>query len=178
MIYVALLRGINVGGNKKVEMTKLKKLFECLGFQHVRTYINSGNIIFETNRKDEQMLVTEIEKSLQKTFGFEIGIVLRDVESIQKICDVVPTTWTNDAKQKTDMLFLWDAFDSKDSLKQIGTNPEVDILKYIPGAIVWNMQKSDYSKSGMHAFIGSKIYKHMTARNINTVRKLYKRMIG
>lgn len=88
--YIALLRGINVGGNKKVEMPKLKKVFESLGFDEVSTYINS----------------------------------------------------------------------------------KVDTLQYIAGAILWNIQRSDYTQSEMKNFIGTEIYKNMTARNINTVRKL------
>ena len=52
MTYVALLRGINVGGNNKVEMARLKKVFESLGFINVRTYINSGNVIFDTDTTD------------------------------------------------------------------------------------------------------------------------------
>lgn len=106
--YVALLRGINVGGNSKVEMSKLKKCFESFGYQNVFTYINSGNIIY----------------------------------------------------------------DSKKSLDLLTKNSKVDNLKYIDGAIVWNIKRGDYSKSGMNKLIGTPLYKHMTARNINTVRKL------
>jgi uncharacterized protein (DUF1697 family) len=61
--YVALLRGINVGGNNRVEMTKLKKVFEELGFADVSTYINSGNVIFSSQRKDAEHFPGEIEKA-------------------------------------------------------------------------------------------------------------------
>jgi uncharacterized protein (DUF1697 family) len=166
--YVALLRGINVGGNNKVEMPKLKKVFEALGFLNVSTYINTGNVIFETDKKD---LDTTIEKALLKAFGFAIRVVVRDTQNIQKLCKSLPNNWTNDTEQKTDILFLWDEFDNKKSIDLIKTT-EVDTLKYIDGAIVWNVKRVDYTKSGMHKFIGTVIYKNMTARNINTVRKL------
>ncbi|MFT3751872.1 MAG: DUF1697 domain-containing protein [Paludibacter sp.] len=68
MIYVALLRGINVGGNNKVEMKKLKSTFELLGFTNVVTYINSGNIVFEDISKEQVVIVNEIEKAIKKDF--------------------------------------------------------------------------------------------------------------
>ncbi len=175
--YVALLRGINVGGNNKVEMSKLKKVFEKLGFSNVSTYINSGNVIFEVDKggdvdgTDDASLADKIEKSLYKTFGFNIRVVLRDSKNIQKICKEVPLDCTNDTEQKTDVLFLWDEFDNKKSIDLIAMT-EVDNLRYISGAIVWNVKRVDYKKSGMNKFIGTKVYKNMTARNINTVRKL------
>jgi uncharacterized protein (DUF1697 family) len=170
--YIAFLRGINVGGNNKVEMPKLKKIFESLGFSNVSTYINTGNIIFETANKDTTTLTEEIEKSLKKSFGFEIRVVIRDSVNIQKLCKEIPSTWNNDAAQKTDVLFLWNDFANKNTLDLIATTKDVDTLIYITGAIVWNVQKSSYTKSSMKKFIGTKVYKNMTARNINTVRKL------
>jgi uncharacterized protein (DUF1697 family) len=166
--YVALLRGINVGGNNKVEMPKLKKVFESLGFENVSTYINSGNVIFETDKKD---LEPQIEKALKKAFEFELRIVVRDAKNIKKLCKEIPKDWLNDTEQRTDVLFLWDEFDTKKSVDLIKTTG-VDTLKYIDGAIVWHVKRKDVAKSGMKKFIGSLIYKNMTARNINTVRKL------
>ncbi len=169
--YVALLRGINVGGNKKVEMAKLKKVFESLGYENVTTYINSGNVIFETAEKDAPLLVKNIERALGKTFGFEIKTIVRDSKNIQKLCKAIPRAWENDTEQKTDVLFLWDEFDTKKTIGLITTS-KVDTLQYITGAIVWNVRRSDYAKSGMQKFIGTKVYKNMTARNVNTVRKM------
>jgi uncharacterized protein (DUF1697 family) len=166
--YVALLRGINVGGNKKVEMSKLKEVFTSMGFKNVSTYINSGNVIFDSNKKD----FSQLEKVLEKSFGFEIKVVIRDAENIKNLCQKISQKFQNNAEQKTDVLFLWDEFDKKSTLSLLDTNPAVDTLQYIPGAIVWSLQKSNYGKSGMRNFIGTKVYKNMTARNINTVRKL------
>ena len=173
--YVALLRGINVGGNNKVEMAKLKKCFESLGYANVVTYINSGNIIFEAKKMDTQTLVREIERVIKKTFGFEVRVVVRDNTNIQKLCKSIPVAWENNAEQRTDVLFLWDAYDAKKSIELIPRS-HVDTLKYFSGAIIWNLERSNYAKTGMRKFIGSVIYKHMTARNVNTVRKLAKLM--
>lgn len=169
--YVALLRGINVGGNSKVEMSRLKKLFEELGHTEVSSYINSGNLIFASSRGKKELL-QEIEAALHKTFEFEIRVILRTYEEIRQLAEGIPKDWKNDSEQKTDVLFLWDDFDRKETLKLLEANPEVDELKYFPGAIVWHLDRAHYNKSGMGKLIGTKVYKNMTARNVNTVRKL------
>lgn len=174
--YVALLRGINVGGKSKVKMATLKECFEMLGYQNVATYINSGNVIFESNRTDTQKMIHEIEAKLTDIFGFEIRLVVRNFENIKKIYNDVPKEWMNDIEQKTDVIFLWEGVDTEESVKTIKIKPEVDTLLYIDKAVVWHIKRADYGKSGMNKFIGTNIYKNMTARNINTVRKLYQLM--
>lgn len=170
--YVALLRGINVGGNNKVEMSRLRECFEDLGYANVSTYINTGNVIFDTKTTSAPKLVMKIEKALAKTFGFEIRVVVRDSATIKKLCKAIPANWKNDTEQKTDVLFLWDAFKSKKSLSLLSQTPGVDNLVYSNGAIVWNLKRKHYTKSGMNDFIGTPLYKHVTVRNVNTVRKL------
>lgn len=179
--YVALLRGINVGGNNRVEMPKLKLAFEGLGYKNVKTYINSGNVIFESDLdlgKDDLgknglgQIVAGIEASLKKRFGFEIKVFVCKFETLQKICKEIPKDWQNDDSQKTDILFLWEGYNNKETIKLIKTNPEVDSLLFSNGAIIWNIKRADYAKSGMKKFIGTEVYKNMTARNVNTVRKL------
>ncbi len=172
MYYVALLRGINVGGAKKVPMSSLKELFETLGYSNVSTYGNSGNVIFYAENLDFTSATIAIETVLLKCFSFEIKVTLRNESSIKKIVETVPTKWANNTDQRTDVLFLWVKYDSSATLQQIKTNPHADSLIYVPGAIIWNMMRINYSKSSMRRFIGSEIYKNMTARNINTVRKL------
>lgn len=168
MKYVALLRGINVWWNKKVEMTRLKYCFGEMWFSNVSTYINSGNVIFESENDD----FTHIENQLMEEFGFEIPIVYRERENIGNLVDQIPKEWHNDDSQKTDVLFLSNEFDTEESLDLIKIKPWIDNVIYLPWAIVWNISREHYSKSGMNNFVKSKLYKNMTARNINTVRKL------
>lgn len=166
------MRGINVGGNAKVSMKELKETFESLNFKNVSTYINSGNVIFEEATRDIESIVGAIERKLKKVFGFSIMVILRDAKNIQKIANIVPSDWTNDSTMKTDVLFLTNEFDKKETLKLITTNPAVDTLLYSPGAIIWKVSRSNYTKSGMKKIIGTEVYKNMTARNSNTLRKL------
>jgi uncharacterized protein (DUF1697 family) len=174
--YLALLRGINVGGNSKVEMKKLKAAFEEAGFSNVSTYINSGNVIFESKETDQAELIATIKIGLRKHFDFDIKVIIRDRENILKLASSVPDDWRNDKEQKTDVLFLWDEFDNKNSIKLIQKVKGIDNLKYSKGAIIWNIDRKDYGKSGMNKFIGTVLYKNMTARNINTLRKLVELM--
>jgi uncharacterized protein (DUF1697 family) len=167
--FVALLRGINVGGKNKVEMPKLKAAFQTMGFEDVLTYINTGNVIFKTAGGVNNL---KIEKILEKTFGFNIKVILREKKHIDSLCKKIPENWLNDDSQKTDVLFLSEEFDSKKTLNLIKVNLEVDNLQYLSGSIVWNVKREDYAKSGMKKFIGTEVYKNMTARNVNTVRKL------
>lgn len=171
--YVALLRGINVGGNKKVEMAKLKQMFEKLGFERVSTYINSGNVIFSCKSAP---VTTDLEKVLKKTFGFAIAVVVRDAASMTKVAKAIPKGWNNDSAVRTDVLFLWDEYNKKSSLGLISPHPEADKLKYVDGAIMWHVNRKLLTKSGMKKFIGTPLYKNMTARNVNTVRKLVELM--
>lgn len=172
MIYVALLRGINVGGNNKVEMKKLKITFETLGFTNVVTYINSGNIIFEDNTKKNNEIINEIESSIKTDFGLNIKVLVKDFNIINNICKKLPDNWEKNNIMRTDVMFLWEEFDNKIIIEQLPVK-SVDNVKYASGAILWNIEDKDYNKSGMQKLIGTKIYKNMTVRNVNTVRKIY-----
>lgn len=175
--YAALLRGINVGGNAKVEMPRLKQVFESLGCEKVATYINSGNVIFSDKRSHNQ-LVPIIEKALNKEFGLGLKVVLRSLEQIEAICRAVPETWTNDGDQKTDVMFLWEQIDNKEILKKVVINPKLENVKYIAGALVWNIARKNVTKGGGIKLIKTDLYPLMTVRNINTVRKLRQLMSG
>lgn len=176
MIYVALLRGINVGGNNKIEMKKLKVTFESLGFKNVVTYINSGNIVFETIA-DEQDVVLEnkIEKAIKKDFLLDIKVLLRSFESIKAICKKLPDSWVKSETMRTDVLFLWKKFDHPTIIEQLAFT-SVDHVKYVSGALLWNVEGENYNKSGMQKLLGTELYRNMTIRNVNTVRKIYQIM--
>jgi len=174
MTYVALLRGINVGGKSKVEMVHLKTTFENLGFGDVKTFINSGNVIFTSKSQNSKQLVNQIEQAIEKDFGLSIKIVLRDIRAIKKIAEALPNSWTNDATMKCDVMFLWEDVDTPDVIKQL---PEIhtdyEEIKYVTGAVLWRADRDYARKSKMYKIIGTDLYKKMTIRNCNSVRKIY-----
>ena len=176
MIYVALLRGINVGGNNKVEMKRLKNTFELLGFTNVVSYINSGNIVFEDfSRGQDIIIINEIEKAIKQEFQLEIKVLVRNIDNIETICRELPVTWLKNELMRTDVMFLWEKFDRPEIIEQLKINP-VDNVMYLPGALLWNVEDKNYSKSGIQKLIGTELYKNMTIRNVNTVRKLHQIM--
>jgi uncharacterized protein (DUF1697 family) len=86
--HIALLRGINVGGHKKLKMADLKLLFEGLGFEEVVTYIQSGNVVFSTNEADG--LAERISKEIKKQFGWEVPVLVKTADDMAKILKNCP----------------------------------------------------------------------------------------
>lgn len=80
-IFVALLRGINVGGHKRIKMADLKTMLESLGLNRVQTYIQSGNAVFES-KEDEGSLSQRIEQEIQAVFGFDVPVILRTSQEL------------------------------------------------------------------------------------------------
>lgn len=175
MVYVALLRGINVGGKNKVEMAKLKLTFERLGFSNVKTYINSGNVIFVTEKEPS---VSKVEAAIAKDFSLEVPVVIRSLKQIEAVTQKVPEAWTNDGAMKCDVMFLWADIDSPKILQQVKHKPELEDVLYLPGALIWRIDRANVNRGGLLKIVGTDIYKRMTIRNINTVRKLHNLMKG
>jgi len=171
MKYIALLRGINVGGNRKVEMKRLKKLFESLGYSSVITYLNSGNAIFDSDTKQDT-LQKEIPKELKKEFGFEIQTLVKNEKEVKKIADAIPKNWKNDSEQKSDVAYLFPEIDSKKTIDEFPIKKEFIDMRHVKGAIIWNVMKKDYNKSHLNKIISLKQYQLMTVRNVNTARHL------
>jgi uncharacterized protein (DUF1697 family) len=121
-------------------------------------------------------LVALIENSIQKDFGIEVRIVIRNFESIQEICETIPADWTNDKSQRTDVMFLWDKINRPEIVNSINFNPDLENFLFVDGAVVWNVGRENVMRGSGVKLIKTDLYKHMTIRNINTVRKLYQLM--
>ncbi|WP_409271587.1 DUF1697 domain-containing protein [Neobacillus sp. SCS-31] len=176
MVYIALLRGINVGGKNKIDMKLLKKTFEQAGMKDVVTYINTGNIIFSYNDQLKTELSRILEEAIQFEFGLQIKVLVRSIADVSVIINAIPDTWKNDKDMRSDVMFLWDEIDDETVLENLVTAPNIDKVMYVPGAILWSCDKENVTKSGMAKIIGSKFYKQVTVRNVNTARKIYELM--
>lgn len=172
MMYVALLRGINVGGKNKVDMKKLKLAFEDAGMSSVVTYINSGNIVFADHIHLKEQLAPMLEKAIYRHFGLQINVLIYSVGEFQEITEAIPKNWSNDSQMKSDVLFLWQDVDGESVLDGLPTKPEIDSVSYVPGAILWSVDRDQAAKSGMVKIVGSSLYRRVTIRNVNTVRKI------
>jgi len=171
MKYVALLRGINAGKIRRVEMKKLQAVFAALGYMNISTYINSGNVIF-SSKKTPSIIQRDLEKNLKKEFGFAIPTLVKTEKEMQKIAQAIPATWQNDAQQRTDVAYLFKEADSNMIIDELPIKKEFIDVRYIKGAMFWNVRRADYNKSHLNKVVGCKIYQFMTVRNVNTAKFL------
>jgi len=178
MVYTALLRGINVGGNNKVDMKILKKSFEHAGMKNVVTYINSGNIIFTTAGHSKNEIAQILEAAILETFGLQIKVLVLSLEDMNKVMSSLPDSWANDDKMRSDVLFLWEAINDESILDKLPFKPEIETVIYAPGAILWAIDKINVTKGSMSKLIGTNLYKQMTIRNVNTTRKIFELMLA
>jgi uncharacterized protein (DUF1697 family) len=174
MTHVALLRAINVGGRNKVSMSQLKDALESRGFSCVSTYIASGNVIFRTD--DTARLASRIEAALEQEIGFPIAVVVRDLQNMRNLSESIPSEWLDDKGIKCDVMFLNDAIDAPAILEQLPSNPEIEDVRYLPGAVLWRIDRVLVRKSRMLRLAGTPLYQQLTVRNPRTVRRLYELM--
>ncbi|MBT2292605.1 DUF1697 domain-containing protein [Paenibacillus albidus] len=178
MIYVALLRGINVGGNNKISMKLLKETFEQAGLTSVTTYINSGNIIFASQTYPQQQLPEVLEQAIAKDFSLSIRVIVRSMDEIRTVIEALPDSWSNDEQLKSDVMFLWDEVNTASVLDELPLKSGIGTLIYVSGAILYSVERENVNASGMTKLIGTKLYRYMTVRNVNTTRKIYQLMLA
>jgi uncharacterized protein (DUF1697 family) len=169
MKYVALLRGINVGGNHTVKMDKLKKLFESADCSNVSTYINSGNVLFETKLKKRE-ICERLETIFKENFDFDIPTLVKTTREMSAISKSIPSEWKNDNVEKSDIAYLFPEIDNAKILDELPVKKQFVDIRYVKGAVFWNVKRKNYNKSNLNKIISSKCYKYMTVRNINTAR--------
>jgi uncharacterized protein (DUF1697 family) len=171
--YVALLRGINVGGNNMIKMSALKVSCEELGFDDVSTYINSGNVLFRTSSTDPRRLETKIERMLADEYRLSCKVVIRSAGEMARLVRRLPKDWTGDKDWRYNVIFLRHTIDSKDVIGAIKWKPEFETVTYVPGTLLWSAHVSDITKTAMLKLASQKIFQDMTVRNLNTTLKLH-----
>jgi uncharacterized protein (DUF1697 family) len=172
MTYVAFLRGVNVGGKGIVSMAAIKAALVALGLSDVRTYLNSGNVIFSTRALDAPGLTARIEKALEQHTGMPIKVLVMDHTALKNVVDAIPRNWVDDKTMRTYVLLLWKELDDRRILDSLPIKLGIDELKYTPGAVVWRVDRENVGRSQMNRIVGTPLYKKITIRSANTVRKL------
>ncbi len=104
MKYISILRGINVSGQKKIKMTDLKLVYESLGFQNVVTYIQSGNVVFDTSVKNKADLKTDIENAIAGKYKYHVPVLIRKNNEIGDIMKNCPFSLVDLVKDGTRIL--------------------------------------------------------------------------
>ncbi|HEY5951087.1 MAG TPA: DUF1697 domain-containing protein, partial [Kofleriaceae bacterium] len=117
--HVALLRGINVGGNNIIPMAALANCFEAMKFSSVKTFIASGNVIFAAPAQDPRKLEQKIEKALVKAFDYDAKVVVKSQAELDAIINGMPKDWTKPSPaQRYYVMFLRHAIDARDIVDQ------------------------------------------------------------
>ncbi|MGE5042021.1 MAG: DUF1697 domain-containing protein [Candidatus Levyibacteriota bacterium] len=177
MKYVALLRGINVGGNSIVKMAELKRMCEDLGLEEVRTYINSGNVIFESGLQKED-LEEMLEKGVLEKLKVFSQVLVLSKEELERIMADVPKEWEISKDMRKYISFIKKPAKPEDILPEVKITPGVDSIKLGNQTVYMSTLLSGITKTGFNKMIGTGIYKQMTMRNYNTVLKLFSLLKG
>lgn len=169
---MALLRGINVGGKNAVAMPQLRHCFENLGFKNVLTYINSGNVIFDTDETDEAKLVHMCEAAIEKQFGFRVVCSVIAADELLEALNHAPKWWDNgDAKHNA--IFVIAPKTTDEIMQEIGdAKPEYENVAAYHPIIFWSAPIKTFSRTRYSKVVGTKAYKSVTIRNANTTKKL------
>ena len=172
MVYVAFLRAVNVGGKGIVSMAAIKEALVAMGLADVRTYINSGNVVFSTGASSTPRLTARIEKALKQRTGTAINVLVIDRAALKKLVDAIPRNWVDDKTMRTYVMLLWKELDDRRILDRLPSKPGVDELRYAPGAVIWRVDRKNLGRSQMNRIVGTAVYKKMTFRSANTIRRL------
>ena len=171
--YVALLRGINVGGNNIIKMTALKACFESLGLKDVRTYIQSGNVLFRAAGSDQANLTKRIEQALSKSFDYESRVVVRSQKQMQAIVAKAPKGFGSDQDTyRYDVIFLKDPLTAAKAIKSVSVKEGVDEAYAGKGVLYFSRLISKATQSRLARLVSMPVYQSMTIRNWNTTTKL------
>lgn len=173
--YVALLRGINVGGKCLVSMETLRSIFSEHGYEDVSTYINSGNVLFTTS-DNPATLENDIEELLAKSLPFAPLVLVRSKEQINAAVLRMPASWNAPVAQKHNVIFLKKAIDTPSLLSEFAIKSDIETLEYQPGVLYWSALSTSLTRSTMVRLSSSPHYQFMTVRNRNTVLKLSERL--
>lgn len=171
--YIALLRGINVGGNNKISMPELKAAFEEHAFHDVITYINSGNIIFSTSMEDAQEIKKQCETIIQDKFKLNISVMIISAQDYIEAMQHIPVWWGKDSQSKHNAIFVVPPVSAQEVIQQIGqTKPEYEQVGYYKQVIFWSAPLSTFSKTRWSKITDKSFYQSITIRNANTAKKL------
>jgi len=177
--YIALLRGINVSGQKKIKMADLKVLFEDLGFNEIQTYIQSGNVVFFTQQDDQYLLENHIKTSIKKQYGFDVPVTVLNKNEFCTVHDNIPLAKfnvddINESGTKVYISFLSNK-PEKDAINKLLSYVIAPEKLIIDDSFAYLYCPNGYGKSKLsNNFIENKLKVTSTTRNWKTVVEMHK----
>jgi uncharacterized protein (DUF1697 family) len=170
--YVALLRGINVGGKNLIPMSALKACFEARGLDDVVTFIQSGNVLFGSSEK-APALTASLEAELSRTFGYDAAVVLRSRQQLRGVVDGAPGGFgARPGQYRYDVVFLKEPLSAAEALASVPARAGVDRVFAGRGVLYFSRLVAKASQSQLARLTAMPVYKRMTIRNWNTTTRL------
>lgn len=173
--YVALLRGINISGKNKIPMAELRKCFEEFAFQEVKTYLNSGNVIFSSDANDIKNITNQIEKMIKNRFNLDIPVFVISKDVIVDILDNAPEWWGDDNKEIYDnLIFIMPPVNFSDVYNEIGEPKKgLEKIESYKEVIFWSFSRKNYQKTNWWSKTANvTISNKLTIRTANTIKKI------
>ena len=174
MKYIALLRGVNIGGKNKIIMADLRSSFERHGFQNVVTYINSGNIIFDSDIIDETALKAVCEKLVTADFDLNVQVCVISAADLHDVLAHAPVWWNKEPGMRHDAFFVIPPMTAAEICAHVGeARAEYEKVDYYGRVIFWSAQMANFSRTRWSKISRDKaMYNSITVRNANTTLKL------
>jgi uncharacterized protein (DUF1697 family) len=171
--YIALLRGVNVGGKNKIPMPSLKAAFEKAGFFEVSTYINSGNIIFSAGEADIVVLQQKCRQAIMDAFQLDIAVAVLSTKDLREALAHAPAWWDGEEDSKHNAIFVIAPADSDSVIASVGQlKPEYEQVSHYDRIIFWSAPLETFSRTRWSKIVSTSAYSSVTIRNANTTKKL------
>ena len=171
--FLALLRGLNVGGQNVIGKDDLVRCFEELGFESVRTYIQSGNVLFRSTETRVAALTRAIEERLSERLSNPVQAVVFTRARYRAAVAAAPDSWGRDDTRKHNALFTLRGVTSQRVVEQLPTpKPDIETLATGPGVIFWSIGKRDQTRTTWMKLAAAPVYQRVTVRNHRTVFRL------
>ena len=177
MRYLTLIRKLNVGTENRISKEKLADIFVQTGCRNVLVYINSGNVLFDSDELAEA-LRSNIGDNLSSYFKNRMRLLVFSKDEYQTIVDGIPQDWQNDQTQRTDVAFYFGQPNGNFTLESLPFDFDFVQVKILANAMAWNLQRTKLNASKLNRLISSDLYNDLTIRNINTVRTISTLLTG
>lgn len=171
--YLALLRGVNVGGRSKLKMADLRVVLASAGFDNPVTYIQSGNVVFSSGVRDTVELSVHLRAAIDKQFGLDVDVVVFSSADWLSIINDAPEWWGSDPSRKHNLLILPSPDDEAETMAAIGRlNPDVEAAQAGKGVVYQSMSLKLTGKTLVGKLTSRPISRRTTIRNFRTATKL------
>lgn len=172
-IYISMLRGINVSGQKLIKMDALKNLYESLGFEEVNTYVQSGNVVFKSGERDTAFLARDLAAKIKEVFAFDVDVIVKTMDEYQSIVDQNPLVNDSDKDLSSMYVTFLSSIPEKVDLKALESKRQGDEVVEFFNEVIYLYCPGGYGKTKLtNNFFESKLKVVATTRNWKTVSAL------